>query len=169
MTDEPADSVPTDREETDQEATIVYPVSDGRILLIEKRRGVGAGLYNGPGGKVEPGESPREAARREVREEIDARVPSVTKYGDLEFVFGDEHFMTVHVYRAPGVDGEPAETPEASPVWVDLDAIPYDRMWEDDRHWLPHLLDRRPFRGWFRFDADGEELRGWALETDEPT
>ncbi|MGM0398633.1 MAG: 8-oxo-dGTP diphosphatase, partial [Halobacteriota archaeon] len=136
-----------------QEATITYPVRDGSVLLIEKKRGIGAGLYNGPGGKVEPGESPLEAARREVREEIRATVPSLSKRGELEFVFGDDHYMTVHVYRAPEVVGVPEETPEAIPRWVDIDAIPYDQMWEDDRYWLPLLLADRTFQGWFRFDA----------------
>ena len=149
-----------------QEGTITYPVSDGRVLLIEKKRGIGAGLYNGPGGKVEDGETPREAARREVREEIRADPRSLAKAGELEFVFGDEHYMTVHVYRASGVAGTPAETAEARPVWVDLDAVPYDEMWEDDRLWLPLLLDGRTVRGWFRFDADAETMWGSHVETD---
>ncbi|UWG47329.1 NUDIX family hydrolase [Halanaeroarchaeum sp. HSR-CO] len=149
-----------------QEATITYPVRDGSVLLIEKKRGIGAGLYNGPGGKVEPGESPVEAARREVREEIRATVPRLSKRGELEFVFGDDHYMTVHVYRAPEVDGVPEETPEAIPRWVDIDAIPYDQMWEDDRYWLPLLLADRTFQGWFRFDAAAEVLQGRYVDPD---
>lgn len=149
-----------------QEATITYPVTDGSVLLIEKKRGIGAGLYNGPGGKVEAGETPREAARREVREEIRATVPILSKAGELEFVFGAAHYMTVHVYRAPCLEGEPEETPEASPRWVDVDAVPYDQMWDDDRYWLPLLLDERTFRGWFRFDTDGDRLRGRFVEPD---
>ncbi|MFB6081908.1 MAG: 8-oxo-dGTP diphosphatase [Halanaeroarchaeum sp.] len=150
-----------------QEGTIVYPVADGRVLLIEKKRGVGAGFYNGPGGKVEPGETPREAAKREVREEIGTPVPSVDKRGVLEFVFGDEHFMTAHVYRAPAPTGEPVETAEARPEWFALDAVPYDEMWEDDRHWLPHVLEGHSVRGWFRFDAAGEQMRGWSVTVDD--
>lgn len=149
-----------------QEATITYPVRDGSVLLIEKKRGIGSGLYNGPGGKVEPGESPLEAARREVREEIQVTVPTLSKRGELEFVFGDDHYMTVHVYRAPDVEGNPEETPEAKPRWVDIDAVPYDQMWEDDRYWLPLLLDDRTFQGWFRFDAAAEVLRGRYVDPD---
>ncbi|MFW6003401.1 MAG: 8-oxo-dGTP diphosphatase [Halanaeroarchaeum sp.] len=148
------------RGESVQEATITYPVREGSILLIEKKRGIGAGLYNGPGGKVEPGETPREAARREVREEIRATVPTLSKRGELEFVFGEDHYMTVHVYRAPGVEGTPRETAEAKPRWVDTESVPYDQMWADDRYWLPLLLADRTFRGWFRFDGAGEVLQG---------
>ena len=31
-------------------------------------------------------------------------------------------------------------------------------MWEDDRYWLPHLLDGETFVGEFAFDAAGDEL-----------
>lgn len=142
------------------DGTITYPIRGGQVLLIEKKRGIGEGLYNGPGGKVEPGETPKQAARREVREEIATDVPAISKRGELEFVFGENHYMTVHVYRSPGVTGSPEETSEARPVWMDLDEVPYDRMWEDDRYWLPFVFEDRTFRGWFRFDADGEGLRG---------
>ena len=36
-------------------ATLMFVVQDGKILLIRKKRGIGAGKVNGPGGKFEPG------------------------------------------------------------------------------------------------------------------
>ena len=147
-----------------QEATLCFPVTDEQILLIEKKRGVGAGLYNGPGGKVEPGEQPGEAARREVREEIGTAVPDLAKYGELSFEMGGDPFMHVHVYRAPGVVGAPEETPEARPEWFDLEAIPYDQMWPDDRYWLPLLLDGTTFEGEFRFGDSEHDLLDWQLD-----
>ena len=38
-------------------ATIMFVIKDGQILLIEKKRGLGAGKINGPGGKIDPGET----------------------------------------------------------------------------------------------------------------
>ena len=149
-----------------QEGTLTFPIEDGSVLLIEKKRGIGAGLVNGAGGKVELGESPREAAQREVLEELRVRVPEVTKAGELEFVFGDDHYMTVHVYRATAIEGEPAETDEAVPRWTSIDAVPYDQMWEDDRYWLPLVFEETPFRGWFRFDADADQMCGYHIDTD---
>lgn len=146
-------------------ATLLFPVVDGAVLLIRKRRGVGAGLYNGPGGKLEPGETPRECAVRETREEVRARPVGVSKLGELDFVFGDDPFTYVHVYRADGLAGTPQETPEADPAWFPVDDVPYDEMWPDDRHWLPHLLDGEPFFGRFLFDADGDVIREWTLDT----
>ncbi|MEO1370466.1 MAG: NUDIX domain-containing protein, partial [Acidobacteriota bacterium] len=50
---------PTDR------ATLVFVIDGGRILLIRKKRGLGAGKVNGPGGRLEAGETPVQCAVRE--------------------------------------------------------------------------------------------------------
>ena len=51
-------------------ATLLFIVRNGEILLIEKKRGIGAGKVNGPGGKIDPGETPLECIIRETREEL---------------------------------------------------------------------------------------------------
>ena len=146
-----------------QLATLCYPVEDDRVLLIEKKRGVGAGLYNGPGGKVEPGETAHEAVVREVHEETSLRVRDPEKHGELAFYFGEDPFMDVHVFRATEFAGIPEESPEARPEWFDLDAVPYDEMWPDDRYWLPQLFDGETFAGTMYFDEAGEELLDYEL------
>jgi 8-oxo-dGTP diphosphatase len=148
-----------------QDATLCLPVVDGRVLLIRKKRGVGAGRYNGPGGEIEPGETPRECIHREVTAELRIGLSSARKVGELDFLFGDDPFTFVHVYRADGVSGTPEETAEADPAWFDADEMPYDEMWPDDRYWVPKLLDGETFIGRFRFDDAGEDLLGWAMRT----
>lgn len=135
-------------------ATLLFAITGGRILLIVKKRGLGAGKVNGPGGRLEPGERPEEAAVREVQEELGVTPRGVVEYGELRFQFVDGYGLHCHVFRANGVDGEPTETDEAIPLWTAIDAIPYDRMWSDDRLWLPLLLDRKRFHGRFVFDGD---------------
>ena len=39
------------------------------------------------------------------------------------------------------------ETDEAAPVWCAIDAVPYNRMWQDDAIWLPWLLSGQRFSG----------------------
>ena len=46
---------------------------------------------------------------------------------------------------------------EAKPFWQPTEAIPYDRMWADDEHWMPRMLAGERFRGWFEFDGDRME------------
>ena len=50
--------------------TLVYLFKENRILLAMKKRGFGEGKWNGPGGKILGHETPKEAAIREVMEEI---------------------------------------------------------------------------------------------------
>ena len=132
-------------------ATLMFIVKDGSILLIEKKRGLGAGKINGPGGKIEPGETPMEAVIRETQEELIITPSTPRKLGELWFSMTTCPDILCHVYRADDHDGTPTETDEATPIWTACDAIPYHRMWEDDRHWLPFLLTDTTFHGRFVF------------------
>jgi len=146
-----------------QQATLLFVVRDGRMLLIHKKRGLGAGKINGPGGRLEPGETARAAAVREVQEELRVTATGVSECGELHFQFADGFSIHVAVFRADGCEGEPEETDEAAPLWVATDRIPYDRMWADDPFWLPLVLARVPFKGYFLFD--GERLLDHTLST----
>ena len=135
-------------------ATLVFVVKDGRILLIRKKRGLGAGKINAPGGRLAPGETPLEAAVREVQEELCITPLELTYSGENLFQFVDGYSIHVHVFKAGDYEGEPTETDEASPIWSNLDAIPYEEMWEDDKLWVPLVLDGTRFYGRYLFDDD---------------
>jgi 8-oxo-dGTP diphosphatase len=135
-------------------ATLVFVVRAGRVLLIRKKRGLGAGKINGPGGRLEPGESPLAGAVREVEEEVGVTPLEPALHGELRFQFADGYAIHVFAFRSPGCRGEARETEEAVPLWTPLDAIPYEEMWADDRLWLPALLAGRRVGGRFLFDGD---------------
>ncbi len=137
-----------------QRATLLFVIRDGEILLIDKKRGLGEGKINGPGGRLEPGETPLECAIREVEEELLITPVGVQFAGELRFQFLDGLSIHGYVFTASSFEGDPTETEEATPRWTPLDRIPYDRMWEDDRLWFPHMLDGRRFDGRFLFDGD---------------
>lgn len=143
-------------------ATLLFVVEPERILLIEKKRGLGAGKVNGPGGRMDPGETPLETALREVREELGVDAKGAREHGELSFQFRDGYSLHCHVFRADGCEGEPRETDEAVPLWTPLDAIPWQRMWADDALWLPRLIAGERFRG--RFIFDGDAMLDHALE-----
>lgn len=135
-------------------ATLIFVVRGDRILLIRKKRGLGAGKVNGPGGRLDPGESPLDAARREILEELCVRVDDAYEVGQLSFEFTDGYKLHCHVFRADDCAGEATETDEAVPLWTPIDAIPFDEMWADDRLWLPLMLAGKRFRGRFLFDGE---------------
>ena len=140
-----------------QRATLMFIVDETKqqVLLIRKKRGLGAGKMNGPGGKIDPGETEVQCAIRETQEELHVTALDPMKHGELWFDFVDGLKMIVGVYRATGWTGEPTETPEALPVWTPLQALPLDEMWADDRFWLREMLvEKRHFLGRFRFDDD---------------
>lgn len=124
----------------DHTAVLCFVRSGRQVLLIRKKRGLGAGKINAPGGKCDPGEPPHDAAVRETREEVGVIASDLRNHGVLRFAFTDGYTLKVYVYIAHRHSGQPAATAEADPFWVDTDSIPYDEMWEDDRHWLPRVL-----------------------------
>ena len=133
-----------------ERGTLCFVLQAGRILLIEKKRGLGAGKVNGPGGRIEPGESAEQAAIRETQEEIGITPVGIGWAGELHFQFRDGYSLHCSVYRAGEFHGELIETAEAKDM-------PYGRMWSDDEHWMPRLLAGERFRGWFEFDGDRME------------
>lgn len=137
-----------------ERANLCFIVRDGRVLLIHKKRGLGAGKINGPGGKLEPGETALHAAIRETQEEIGVTPLELEERGVLRFQFTDGYSLICTVFVARDFCGEPIETAEAIPQWFALDAIPFDAMWADDRHWLPQTLAGERFDAWFVFDGE---------------
>jgi 8-oxo-dGTP diphosphatase len=135
-------------------ATLVFVIRDGKILLIDKKTGLGKGKVNGPGGKVEKGESPEACAIRECGEELGITVSKLQYCGQHRFQFVDGLTIHVWVYKTTEFEGIPTESAEARPLWVPLDKIPYDKMWEDDGIWLPMLLRGERFQGRWIFDGD---------------
>ena len=126
-----------------------------RVLLGMKKRGFGAGRFNGFGGNVEPHESVEDAARREVHEEAGVVVDKLQKHAILEFEFkGNPEILEVHVFKASLFQGEPVESEEMKPQWFYVDEIPFDSMWPDDRHWIPLFLAGKKFKGRFLFGKD---------------
>jgi len=133
---------------------LIFIVHKRRILLIRKKRGFGAGKINGPGGKIDPGETPLTATLRETMEELEIMPIGAHQHAELHFQFRDGNSVHCTVFLAHDYEGEPRETPEAVPLWTPLDRIPYDEMWAGDRYWLPLLLRGKHFKGYFEFDEE---------------
>ncbi|MEK7636388.1 MAG: 8-oxo-dGTP diphosphatase [Patescibacteria group bacterium] len=122
------------------------------VLLGMKKRGLGEGLWNGFGGKVEEGESIEDAAKRELLEESGIHALEIEKIGVNVFEFvGDPKLMEVHIFSVKKFTGEPTESEEMRPQWFKKHEIPYHLMWADDKIWLPKLFEGNRFAGAFTF------------------
>ena len=129
-------------------ASLCFVRQEGQILMIRKKRGLGVGKINGPG------ETALEAAIRETEEELCITPLHLSERGELHFQFVDGLALHCVVFTAEGCIGEPKETEEAIPHWMEPSAIPYHDMWADDIHWLPGMLEGKKFRGYFHFNED---------------
>ena len=143
-------------------------VSGGyEVLLGEKKKGLGLGKMVGPGGKLEPGESPVQAAVREVREEsgLQVREQDLRALGRIRYEFPDrpEWSQVSWVFATHEWHGDIVESDELLLHWHQVESIPFDRMWDDARYWLPEALDGTYCERRFVFGPDLSTVVGGDL------
>ena len=139
-----------------------------KILLGMKKRGFGAGRWNGFGGKVASTETIEDAARREMQEEAGVKVENLDKVGIIDFEFkGNPEIIQVHIFKSDNFSGEPRESEEMKPQWFHVDEIPFKEMWPDDIHWMPLFLSGKKFKGRFLFGESDVILEQELTEVDE--
>ncbi|HEY5854847.1 MAG TPA: (deoxy)nucleoside triphosphate pyrophosphohydrolase [Aldersonia sp.] len=113
-------------------------VADGRLLLAQRTRPAEyAGLWELPGGKVEAGETPADALRRELAEELGVDVAASSRIGIDVPLAGD---LVLRAYRARIVAGTPVALDHAALCWVDADELADVDLVPNDRVWLADLV-----------------------------
>jgi 8-oxo-dGTP pyrophosphatase MutT (NUDIX family) len=148
-------------------AVVGYLRDGNRICLGVRKQvssGLGQDLIAGIGGKV--GDSPEikdethaEAMDREVLEEIKVVVQEKREMGRVRFMFSHKASdskwnQDVTIYSITKWEGTPTETNSIEPIWFDIDKIPWDRMWEDNKKWLPKVLAGEKVDAIFLFNGD---------------
>lgn len=153
-----------------QQKTLCFLIDQERkkIILGMKKKRFGKGKYNGFGGGVEDGENNEEAALRELKEEagVSSALKHLQKVGKLNFYFPskEEWNQTVHVYLSERWKGKLAESEEMAPQEFDLSDMPYDNMWDADKHWLPLVLEGKKVYGNFYFNEDNNTIKKYNIE-----
>ncbi len=151
------------------EATLVEIINGRKLLLKRATRGISKEKWNGPGGKIDGGETPEQSAIRETFEETGLTITNLFYHGVLNFHnFGKQEvdFM-VHLFSTKDFSGELKNTEEGGVKWFELDALPVQDMWKDDEFWLPHLLKGEQFDADFYFDEANKNIVEHEIRVDK--
>ncbi|MFO7189544.1 MAG: Nudix family hydrolase [Pseudomonadota bacterium] len=109
-------------------AAAVLIDADGRFLLAQRpARTVYAGYWEFPGGKVEPGEAPAEALRRELREELGVEIERADPWLVRTYTY-PHATVRLHFFRVRRWRGEPHGREGQALAWQRPDAIEVEPM-----------------------------------------
>lgn len=113
------------------------------MLLLRRRKPPNEGLYNAPGGKIEPHEDPYEACLRELHEETGLRVQELRLRAILTVVTratGAQWLLFVFVAERPASPADAIATDEGELRWVPVDEIARLPVPSDIPLIAPHLF-----------------------------
>jgi hypothetical protein len=128
--------------------TICFPITDNEILLGMKLTGFGSGKYNGFGGKFDS-----------LKGDLD-----YVGLIDFDFPAKSSFNQRVRIYFLKTWKGNPGQTEEMAPEWFNMDNIPYKKMWDSDKLWLPSLLEGKKFYAKFIWKDDNETVQEYAIK-----
>ena len=108
---------------------------EGKIFATQRGYGEFKDGWEFPGGKMESGESPQEALKSEIKEELDTdiRVGQLIKTVDTDY---PTFHITMHVFWAEVVSGELKLLEHEAAKW-----LPIDENLKTAVEWLPADLD----------------------------
>ena len=142
---------------------------DGEDVILGLRKkvsfGLGENLISGIGGKVGDikgleNESLEDALIREFKEEVKIVPKEFKEMGKIKFIFPNKSKWNqlVHAYLITQWEGEVQETEVIKPLWFKADKLPFNQMWDDNKFWLPSLLEGRVFNAEFTYSGDNKKV-----------
>ena len=124
---------------------LTRPPDDVLLLQGAKDKRLWAGKYNGLGGHIEPGETPRQAAARELQEEAGLTVPDLNLRAVIHVTMPEPPGVMLFVFVAPApATARPSPSEEGAPVWVRRDALTSLPLVDDLPELLPRVLSPGP-------------------------
>lgn len=125
------------RKKIDVVAAII--IKDSRIFAAERGYGSNKGKWEFPGGKIEEGEAPEAALKREINEELDTKISVGELVADVNWEY-PEFSLYMKCYICDIVSGDLLLKEHANAKWLSIDEI-YSVDWlEADRKILDKLI-----------------------------
>lgn len=119
--------MPEERKTVNVVAAVIQ--KDDRILATQRGYGEFRDWWEFPGGKIENGETPQEALKREIREELRMQIRTKDLLGTIEYDYPDFH-LSMQCFRAEIEEGTPVLTEHEAIRWLKEDEL-------DQVRWLP--------------------------------
>lgn len=104
-------------------------IKDGQLFATQRGYGNYKDWWEFPGGKIEPGETPQEALRREIREELATTVSVGELLDTIEYDYPEFH-LSMQCYLCTIVSGELTLLEHEAACWLGKDEL-------QSVHWLP--------------------------------
>lgn len=137
-------------------------MTETHILLGKKLRGFGEGIWNGPGGKLEPEDDGNifRSASRELKEECGITAPpeNFEHVAHHTFYIGGKHVFDCDVFILRKWDGKPKDSEELELEWFPIAGPWPEPMWPDDKIWLARVLAGEKMRCNFWLSEDGKQV-----------
>ena len=100
-----------------------------RIFATARGYGEFKGMWEFPGGKIEPGETPQQALKREIKEELDTTIKVGELFDTVEYDYPDFH-LSMDCFWCEVVEGELVLLEAQDARWLTKDEL-------DSVKWLP--------------------------------
>ena len=120
-------------------AAVIYDSLQEKKRIFTTARGYGEfkGMWEFPGGKIEPGETPQQALVREIREELDTTIRVGELIETIEYDYPDFH-LSMDCFWCEIIEGDLVLLEAQEGRWLTKDGL-------DSVKWLPadlELVDR---------------------------
>jgi len=142
-------------------ATLCHIISNDSLLLKMANRGISKGKWNGPGGKFEKGETPKQCAVRETLEETGLLMKNPFYHGRLLFFMDGKRKLEIigYLFSARKFTGKIRPSEEGEVRWFKIGSLPYERMWDDDKAWINLMVAGKRFDAYFYYGKGNKKVK----------
>lgn len=117
--------------ETRKKIEVVAAVilQDGKLFATQRGYGEWKDWWEFPGGKIESGETPEEALKREIREELATEIEVKELFTTIDYDYPKFH-LTMHCYLCTILNGQPSLLEHEDARWLEMNEV-------NSVRWLP--------------------------------